>query len=332
LDFRQYVRLRLFSTPDGLPGDPNFDIRNTSFFKILNANPSLARFYPDFSQYRSAKSGRNIDLETKSGIFFDPDQSTKKHAPDSDGAKISETSKGSKSMAVNPKTRICSHIKVNGVRCGSPALREEIFCYFHQRMIRGVRTPPRSRIHPMAMLEDRQSIQASLMEVINALVRNHIDYKRAALILRALHIATRNANKVNFQHWNRDEIVDQVPEYPAVPEPKAPDHALQQAGVLAQINRPKPRYPSDWGITVEQALAAGVEPEMIEPPRDLAKANADVARYIEEWMKSEPNPAGGSAESDAIRNTHESQSEYSLELPSPVSEGIQADPAIAAGG
>ena len=36
-------------------------------------------------------------------------------------------------------------------RCGSPALREEIFCYSYQRMIRGVRLPPRSRGHSIAM-------------------------------------------------------------------------------------------------------------------------------------------------------------------------------------
>src|SRR5580704_4442580 len=36
----------------------------------------------------------------------------------------------------NPKN--CTHIKVTGVRCGSPALRGEQFCYFHQRMLRTV--------------------------------------------------------------------------------------------------------------------------------------------------------------------------------------------------
>ena len=27
----------------------------------------------------------------------------------------------------------CRHIKVNGTQCGSPALREEKYCYFHMR-------------------------------------------------------------------------------------------------------------------------------------------------------------------------------------------------------
>ncbi|MGB7131600.1 MAG: hypothetical protein WBD59_12365, partial [Candidatus Sulfotelmatobacter sp.] len=59
-DIRQLVRSLLFSTPDGSSADPQHDssaadIRNTNFFKILTANPSLARFYPDFSQHRGAK-------------------------------------------------------------------------------------------------------------------------------------------------------------------------------------------------------------------------------------------------------------------------------------
>ncbi len=95
-------------------------------------------------------------------------------------------------MSLNKNTRTCTHIKVNGVPCGSPALRGEVFCYFHQRMIRGVATPPKSRLHPIALIEDEEGIQASLMEIINALVRNTIDFKRAQLILSALRIAVRN--------------------------------------------------------------------------------------------------------------------------------------------
>ena len=70
----------------------------------------------------------------------------------------------------------------SGVRCGSPSLRGEQFCYYHQRMHRGVRTPPQSRLHPLACIEDKESIQAALAEVINALLRNTIEMKRATLI------------------------------------------------------------------------------------------------------------------------------------------------------
>jgi hypothetical protein len=142
-------------------------------------------------------------------------------------------------MAVNPNTRVCTHIKVNGIRCGSPALRQEVFCYFHQRMIRGVRTPPKSRLHPIANFEDTQAIQASLMEVVNALVRNHIDVLRARLILRALSIAARNATKARFDCWQSD-MVKEVPEYPAAPPAATPFAiATAQAATPATINPPK---------------------------------------------------------------------------------------------
>jgi hypothetical protein len=104
----------------------------------------------------------------------------------------------------------CTHIKVTGVRCGSPALRGEQFCYFHQNAHRGVRRPKQSRLHPIALIEDEESIQYALMEVINALMRNTIDYKRATLILRALHIAVKNASRVKI---GVQKPVQQVPEY-----------------------------------------------------------------------------------------------------------------------
>ena len=121
-------------------------------------------------------------------------------------------------------TKTCAHIKVTGVRCGSPALYGESFCYFHQRMHRGVRMPAQARLHPIALIEDEESIQAALMEVINALMRNTIDLKRATLILRALHIAVKNAHRVKFG-LSANSMVREVPNYPEPerpPEPRTP--------------------------------------------------------------------------------------------------------------
>ncbi len=110
----------------------------------------------------------------------------------------------------NRKT--CTHIKISGIRCGSPSLRGEQFCYYHQRMHRGVRTPRQSRLHPLACIEDKESIQSALAEVINALLRNTIDMKRATLILRALHIAVKNDARASI-HAHASDMVKQVPEY-----------------------------------------------------------------------------------------------------------------------
>jgi hypothetical protein len=220
---RKIILEKLLAAPAGT----EFDIRNTLFFNILRANPLLARFYADLFRRHGANPSIIKDLETRSANFFSPDQSTNK------------AKKGSTIMAVNPNTRVCSHIKVNGVRCGSPSLRQEVFCYFHQRMIRGVRTPPKSRLHPIANFEDAQAIQVSLMEIVNALVRNQIDVARARLVLRALSIAARNSSKTHFDCWQSD-MVKEVPDYPAAPPAAGPFAiATAQASALATINTPQ---------------------------------------------------------------------------------------------
>jgi len=178
-------------------------------------------------------------------------------------------------MPLNQNIRVCTHIKVNGVRCGSPALRDEVFCYFHQRMIRGVRTPPKSRLHPIALIEDEEGIQASLMEIINALVRNTIDLRRAQLILRALHIAARNAPRVHFRvHHN--EMIHEVPEYPAAPATrKPPSPALNQAAVLGRIPLPKP-----VSITRPRPPISAASPPTASPKPPARVKPAPAARNV----------------------------------------------------
>jgi len=172
-------------------------------------------------------------------------------------------------MSLTQNIRLCTHIKVNGTRCGSPALREEIFCYFHQRMIRGVRTPPKSRLHPIALLENKESIQASLMEIINALVRNHIDVNRARLILRALYVAVKNAPHANFEPFYRNVVTD-VPEYPEAPSTGPFALAVVQAEALAHINTPLPE--ESEAERLDKGFAARAQPPQRKPPAKVKKA------------------------------------------------------------
>src|SRR5947209_1309347 len=145
------------------------------------------------------------------------------------------------------------------MRCGSPALRGEQFCYFHQRMVRGVRTPPNSRLHPIALIEDEESIQAALMEVMNALMRNTIDLQRAALVLRALHIAVKNAHRVRFNS-GRDTVKD-IPEYAA---PVAHD------------------FPSETELDPpDTASYHPYEPPSVQEQRRVAKAQQEAERRAE---------------------------------------------------
>jgi hypothetical protein len=138
----------------------------------------------------------------------------------------------------HPKS--CTHIKVTGVRCGSPSLRGEQFCYFHQRMLRSVRFPS-SRVLRSALLEDPESIQASLMEVVNGLLRGTLELKRGELILRALNTAVRNIRRVRFD-LHQDEMIREIPNYPDQPstdtdEPYEPSAAPRRPPTSTEVAR-----------------------------------------------------------------------------------------------
>jgi hypothetical protein len=115
-------------------------------------------------------------------------------------------------MPLHPNVRRCTHIQITGHRCGSPALKQEYFCYFHTRMIKGVQTRVDSQIHPVALIENAEAIQAAIMHMIDAVLKGTIDIKRANVVLKALHIAVRNSRNVYF-HIRSDDMVREVPNY-----------------------------------------------------------------------------------------------------------------------
>jgi hypothetical protein len=122
-----------------------------------------------------------------------------------------------KPLPPHPNVRNCTHIKVTGQRCGSPALRGEFFCYFHTRVIKGVQQRVDMQLHSMALLEDCESIQLSIMHVVDGLVKGTLDPTRARLIIQALRIAARNAKNVRFDDCyykaHEQPMVRQVPDY-----------------------------------------------------------------------------------------------------------------------
>jgi hypothetical protein len=163
---------------------------------IFRSNPEVSRICSEYGKSQMAKSHPASDLQGTPTRFFSHANST------------TNTPNRTHTMA-NYKT--CTHIKITGHRCGSPALRGERFCYFHQHVHRGVRRRSTSRMHPIALFESEEALQVSLMEVVNALLYDGLDLKRATLILRALHIAVKNARRVRLD-IRENEMVTEVPE------------------------------------------------------------------------------------------------------------------------
>jgi hypothetical protein len=110
----------------------------------------------------------------------------------------------------------CQHIKVNGVQCGSPALRRNRFCFFHKRFhderIRLATDNARARRSPgtftLPVLEDANSIQIALMQVMRLLLSRQIDHKTASLLLYALQTASGNLHRTQFNPNQHEIILD----------------------------------------------------------------------------------------------------------------------------
>jgi hypothetical protein len=169
-------------------------------------------------------------------------------------------------MPLHPNVRRCTHIQITGHRCGSPALKQEYFCYFHTRMIKGVQTRVDSQIHPVALIENAEAIQAAIMHMIDAVLKGTIDNKRANIVLKALHIAVRNSRNVYF-HIRRDDMVREVPNYA---EQYLSEHPELNPPEPPPANIPEPPAPESKKTTAEQkndspCAAATTEPSNGSP-------------------------------------------------------------------
>ena len=106
----------------------------------------------------------------------------------------------------------CNHLKVNGTQCGSPALRGGRFCFFHNnwhaRRIQLNRIPDKNdAVFNLPVLEDANSIQVALMQVMRLILSHAIDSKSAGLLLYALQTASLNLRHTDLEPATRERVV-----------------------------------------------------------------------------------------------------------------------------
>jgi hypothetical protein len=107
----------------------------------------------------------------------------------------------------------CEHLKINGTQCESPALKRNHYCYFHKRWqdARIVLNANRARRGRPALdlpvLEDANSIQVSLMQIMRLILSGQIDPKTAGLLLYALQTASSNLRRVDFEPVVKTRVV-----------------------------------------------------------------------------------------------------------------------------
>jgi hypothetical protein len=113
-------------------------------------------------------------------------------------------------MSYPTTIRRCQHIKVNGTQCGSPALRDERRCYFHEQWRQTGEDmvackSPSDFVLPT--LEDANSIQMGLAQVMRLLRMEMVDHRTAALLLRALRTAVANVKNTSLEPQQPTQVV-----------------------------------------------------------------------------------------------------------------------------
>ena len=106
----------------------------------------------------------------------------------------------------------CRHIKVNGTQCGSPALRNKNFCFYHHKD-RPVPVECYSDIEyatgeiNLPFFEDAHSIQAVIRQVVQMVLQKRIERKTASLLLYALQIASSNLKRMELEKPQPEQVV-----------------------------------------------------------------------------------------------------------------------------
>jgi hypothetical protein len=128
------------------------------------------------------------------------------------------------SEAVASGYALCEHIKGSGERCGSPAVRDRKFCYYHGRLRRLV---PKTNLLLLdyqyhkpgdpyfdcdfPTLEDAESIQIGFMQVIHGVAQGRLSTWQTKALLSALHGAAANLRQLDsaMTQYERGEAAKQ---------------------------------------------------------------------------------------------------------------------------
>jgi hypothetical protein len=102
---------------------------------------------------------------------------------------------------------------INGTQCGSPALRRNRFCFFHkkwheQRIRINARHERRARAVDLPVLEDANSIQVAIMQIMRMIMAGELDTKKAGFLLYGLQTASCNLRHTNFEPLMHNVVLD----------------------------------------------------------------------------------------------------------------------------
>ena len=92
----------------------------------------------------------------------------------------------------------CQYLTSEGHQCGSPALRDDQYCYFHQNWreneLRRLRGLPASLAIPD--MHDENSVEGAFTELVRLMLTDQIDDARAGQLLHALQTSSADLEQL----------------------------------------------------------------------------------------------------------------------------------------
>ncbi|MGA7294485.1 MAG: hypothetical protein WBW53_18675 [Terriglobales bacterium] len=142
----------------------------------------------------------------------------------------------------------CRHIKVNGIQCGSPALRNQSFCFYHQEhrslvaecYSGGTYATGEVTLPPF---EDAYSVQSVIRQVVQMVLQQRIERKTASLLLYALQIASSNLKRMELEKPQPEQVVTNTVTEPQSASPIAALEPVLELALETRTELPLPAQP-----------------------------------------------------------------------------------------
>jgi hypothetical protein len=87
--------------------------------------------------------------------------------------------------------RTCSHMKPEGIRCGSPALRHRPYCYSHNRLYSRTKCKPLTPSE-IPVLRSKQAIGVAIKSLLRKLDLGGLSPSEAQVFISAIRIAQQS--------------------------------------------------------------------------------------------------------------------------------------------
>jgi hypothetical protein len=168
----------------------------------------------------------------------------------------------------------CRHVHAAGRQCGSPALRNEEFCYFHhttrsRKKTGGFRYLDATEPFELPLVEDRVSALSAAAQIFCRIASNDLDLGRAGKLLYNLQILNallpreKALNTAGAPHLASEMWVPQN----SAPQPLLEELVLDEThGLIAPIAELPPPNPADPLQNCHPERSSASAPNAVEGP------------------------------------------------------------------